>query len=94
MKYIILKWASVEVPVVFPDLLGHSTVAEGIKAKMNKDIPKDVTIISAGFCKFEIFSAKAFGESTSLKLKAREVEDSELLTNLMFDAPASSYLIL
>ena len=74
-KYIIIRKAKMEMPMVFSQFLLHSEVAGKSQ------------ITSAGFC--EVTGAgkwRVGGQSTSLKLTAR-LEDAEILnTHLLKDA--------
>jgi len=78
MKYVVfLGEFGIESPVVFPETVNHSAF---------KPLGK---IISAGFVSFTQDSktlekfASCWGESTSIGVKSRMVEDSELITRMI-----------
>ena len=74
MKYVILRTDAIEdVPVVFPEMADHSSVAHG------------KTVVSAGFISvnWETLRATAYGKSVSLGVASRP-EDSRILTKLLF----------
>lgn len=75
MKYLVLKSSLYgEVPIMFPDFLKHNEMA----SRFRHYVP-----VSAGFVgvdsKGEFI---AYGNSTSMRLKARE-EDTELLNRML-----------
>ena len=75
MKYIMFEWPGLdEVPLLFPNCISHDDVANIV----HRTYP-GVTPVSAGFCEVEATAdqdtvAYAFGNSTSLNLKPREVD--------------------
>lgn len=71
-KYVVLQMGSIEVPIVFAELLKHADVA----AQMG-GVP-----ISAGFCYIADDQFVCYGESTSLNITSRE-KDSKLLTRFI-----------
>lgn len=80
MKYIVFKQqhesgGTLLVPIVFPDMLVHSMVAEALLAGPLKDFVPD----SAGFLSSLSVDANCHGESESLKLKANPERDIPLL---------------
>lgn len=67
MKYIIIKSAGTEVPVVFSQLLLHTDIAIGKE------------VCAAGFCELDDECGwHVYGESTSLNLDARP-QDAQIL---------------
>ena len=76
MKYIILQSPSgLEIPVLFPDFIGHNDIKNTIEFS---------DVVSAGFCKPDCEGKiSTWGESTTLKLKS-EVRDRSLI-NRAFD---------
>ena len=85
MKYIIVDYRGCEVPILFEDVIEHSTFNNAFSH-----------IVSAGECKIiatkeenkecrtvtNEFNVNAFGESQSLKLKSRP-EDAEIIWNFI-----------
>lgn len=83
-KYIIVEDGGLAVPVVFSYLQKHSEVAAGRK------------VIAAGFVSFRIdwkginhddseMVAVCYGQSVSLNVKSRGVEDSELIERFILN---------
>jgi hypothetical protein len=72
MKYVIIEQSDCEVPVLFPDLVDHSTFS-------------NLNPISAGFV--TLLTDQGFvyvhGESVSLKLKSR-IEDADLIKRMLY----------
>jgi hypothetical protein len=80
VKYIVVKPSNYEIIIVFSSLMMHSHMANGYRNVISagfvsiKVAEKDGITSPIGFC---------YGESDSLNLKSREVEDTKLL-NQMF----------
>ena len=73
-KYIVVRQGTLEMPILFSELQSHAEVAHAFK-------PAEV--ISAGFWGTNADDRfVCYGESVSLKLKAREVEDSRIMNQL------------
>ena len=72
MKYILFESPSDSVfPLMFPEHIGHDMVA----VAMGQNYP-GIKRISAGFCSFNGEEVSAWGESTTLRLKANPSEDA------------------
>ena len=70
MKYIIIELNGIESPVIFPPWVQHSSAAKWCLG----------TLLSAGFIRRdEGGRLYVWGESKSLKLKSRPVEDLDLI---------------
>ena len=71
MKYIIFETPSLlEVPILFPDFIGHSDMASDLS---------NWKPVSAGFCKPGcVGKMDVWGRSTSLGLTSRETDDDLL----------------
>ena len=74
IKYVVIKTTldgcgSIELPVVFPELLNHSTVAQRLRG----------VVVGAGFCYHTEEGWKCFGESISCKVKSRGTDDDSVL---------------
>jgi hypothetical protein len=79
MKYIVLEQdlgegLKREVPIVFPNCLTHSLVAQ---AMVKSEELTGARPIAAGF--IDMDANVCFGESESLKLKSRDIKDRLLL---------------
>ena len=87
-KYIVVEiFCGTETPILFPPHVGHGDMARSLSIT-----PDDV--LAAGFVAFstkerlhcglpyQTVEAKAYGESTSLKVQSRE-EDSRLISQAM-----------
>lgn len=86
MKYIVLQVSmfsdmTVEIPIVFPENLVHSVVAEGFIGVLQKHYPeKVIRPIAAGFVTSTVFGGQhCYGESETLKMSSRGGEDDRLL---------------
>lgn len=80
MKYIVLKvkidaTLSVELPVVFPNILVHANVAKALQALPEL---KGASVVGAG--EYTHTEGACSGESTSLGIKSRGDVDELLLT--------------
>lgn len=71
-KYIIFAHPMLEVPVVFPMHISHADMAKLIQMEP----------ISAGFARLADGELETFGDSLTLKLKARP-EDTRLLQSIL-----------
>ena len=76
MKYIMFKQhvgAGVEpkMPVIFPDIMTHKEVAEGLKTAYPR-----LKIVSAGF--YNLASGKCFGESMSLDVECDPTDEETI----------------
>lgn len=80
MKYIVLRQNfgsfAKEIPVIFPDVLVHSDVAETMKRLPEL---RSADVISAGFVSSLDCDVACHGESTTLKLKSRGEQDSKFI---------------
>ena len=77
MKFIIVEERGLEQGIIFSEILSHKEVA-GCK-----------TVISGGFCSIffnEEMKIQCWGESVSLRIKARPQDGDVLLKSLMFRA--------
>ncbi len=76
MKYIIFDQNGLELPVVFPEMIGHDSM---------KNVFGNCPVVSAGFCRFHAQDVgvviACWGESVSLGVKSR-LEDSEVLSRV------------
>ena len=83
-KYIILKAGGLELPVVFSENMAHAAVA--------RSLGNTADVVGAGFFTLNSVDeeAIAYGESFSLNVKARKVEDSKILTRLLFESRSIS----
>jgi hypothetical protein len=70
-KYVIVKYDGAECPIVFSSLMHHTHMT----AREN--------CVGAGFCHVENDLYKCYGESTSLGIKSRGEQDSDLLNRLL-----------
>lgn len=71
MKYVMFKLEDGrELPVVFPNEMVHSLLAGAVVRMLHRPHKVRATPVSAGELSFHAFSCS--GESTTLKLKARE----------------------
>jgi hypothetical protein len=71
MKYVVLlvKKPEFKVPIIFPDMLVHSDVADHMKHMLSVQHKfDDVEVFSAGF----IENGKCYGKSTSLGVESHE----------------------
>lgn len=73
MKYIIIDTGTVEIPLIFPEVVEHEQIGRKFEGK----------VISAGYTKFKNGRWTAGGESISLKVKARPEEDEFILNQAM-----------
>lgn len=78
MKYIMLGINHEELglrtyPIIFPDNLVHSLVAESIKTHEGLE---QAVVISAGSCNLHV---ECFGKSDTLKVKSLEKKDSQAI---------------
>jgi hypothetical protein len=87
MKYVVIEvimrsGVEMEIPIIFPDLLVHSEVADMLQLKLSQQFKDaDIKPISAGFLSsLSIDSGCCHGESESLGLKSRGMKDSALVT--------------
>ena len=80
MKYIIFKDGGLEVPIIFPETMDHSQfvgfrpISAGFVSFYGGDVP-----LEGASCNDNAILACVGGESTSLGLKSRLVEDKEIL---------------
>lgn len=72
-KYIVIDGHLGPMPVVFSDLLGHADVAAALRGK----------VVGAGFCFIKDNKYRCWGESISLRVKSREVEDERILNKYL-----------
>jgi len=77
VKYVMFKLEDGrELPVVFPKEMVHSLVAGAVVHMLRRHHKVTATPVSAGDCSFHAFSCT--GESTTLRLKAREDDRDEI----------------
>ncbi len=85
MKYIVMhvelqKGGQLEIPIMFPELLVHKDIADAIKDVLIAQFKGSVVKpIAGGFVNSADCAVECCRESTSLKLKSREEEDSQLI---------------
>jgi len=81
MKYIVFRVHGklcMDIPVVFPALLVHSSVAEALIPLLREAFSAESTPISAG--EVSLFDVdECHGQSTTLHLKSRGDDDTQLL---------------
>lgn len=88
MKYVILRDSlGFEYPIIFPDKLVHSSVAFAIKCVIDgqddvrrlntKEPVESATAVAAGF--MEVIPGEMHGDSESLNLKSRPIDEMSLL---------------
>lgn len=80
MKYVVFKRKDREFPVLFPDILVHSMVAESLTAKHGP--LHGWQPVSAGFLSSLNVPAECHGSSETLKLKSRGDADSKLIATV------------
>ncbi len=73
MKYIVLDNDLNVIPIIFPDFVKHDMIHMYLGGK----------VISAGFIHFIQGRLECYGESISLKVKARPEEDTELVNKMI-----------
>ena len=81
MKYIMFKQhigvgVDPKIPIIFPDMMTHKDVAEGLKITHPK-----LELVSAGFYSFT--TGKCFGESMSLNVTA-DPNDEETIAQYQY----------
>ena len=72
-KYIIVHDGIEETPVLFEETLIHKYVASGHP------------VVSGGFFEVDGEGIIAYGESTSLGVKSRPIEDANLIKRMLFE---------
>lgn len=83
MKYVVFRVDGefpIEIPVVFPHLLVHASVAERIQPMLQEVFGKEVATVSAGEVSLFDVDCSCCGESTTLRLKSRGAIDDHLLS--------------
>lgn len=72
LKYVIIEFDGINTPFIFPELPNHVDVANALSESFWGG-----KIISGGFCWFDYKNNTwaVYGESTSLKMKSRPIED-------------------
>lgn len=83
MKYIIIKVKNREWPIIFPDMMVHSEVADSIEQHLRLHHNVDSIPIAAGSISFFGGEVRCSGESDTLQLESRYSEDEKLIR--MFD---------
>lgn len=87
MKYIVLQIRHGETvrewPIVFPDMMVHSRVADSVKILLSRHHGQDSRVIAAGSVSFFGGEVRCFGESETLNIESRGSEDAKLIK--MFD---------
>lgn len=85
MKYIVLsaelgRGHSIELPIIFPDVLVHAQVAEHMLSLVRSTHgTSKVTVVSAGILSSLEFEGGCHGESTTLNIKSRGKKDDHLI---------------
>lgn len=82
MKYIVLRTEvgglSRDIPVIFPDMMVHSIVADSFITACRLHWAKmKISILSAG--EYSVMSKECFGKSESLHVESRGEEDTRLI---------------
>lgn len=85
-KYIVVQ-VGVDVkrewPIIFPDMLVHSQMAETIKTHLMRNHKMTGRIVAAGTVSFFGGEVNCHGESETLEIESRGEEDNSLIK--MFD---------
>jgi len=81
MKFIVFRVAppgrtAFEVPIIFPKVMVHKDVFVHTRQLFWRD-GSETTIVSAGF--YQTSTGRCYGESETLKVKARGHEDESLI---------------
>lgn len=83
MKYIVIQETHysmiVEHPIIFPEILIHSGVADSLLHMMRVNSNHKFEVISAGFVNLDVW--ECYGRSESLNLDSRK-EDTALIANI------------
>lgn len=84
MKYVMIRVAlrgmHRDIPVIFPDIMTHSAVAEKMVEALNADHPRaTVRPISAGFVSSLDCRVDCHGKSESLNMQSRGSLDGEII---------------
>jgi len=86
MKYIVLQIRNGETvrewPIIFPDMIVHSDIANVIQKHLYLQ-NQDSRVIAAGLVSFFGSQVRCFGESETLNIESRGNEDAKLIK--MFD---------
>jgi hypothetical protein len=69
LKYVIYEKNEIQFPVIFSPIEDHSDIAEKI----------DLKLVSAGTVEFKDNKVRCSGDSFTLKLKSRFVEDEKII---------------
>lgn len=77
-KYVVIEIDDIEYPIIFPELLQHGDVVDGLKSRYPY-----LNVVSGGFIDKEYHTA--YGESISLKVKSRPDEDTDLIKSVLDD---------
>lgn len=82
MKYIVLKTEDSngkfhELPIMFPYVLVHKEMKECTWRALCESEHRMVEVLGAGFCTTENNQVKCYGESESLGIKSRGVQDQQ-----------------
>lgn len=82
-KYTVIRVGNNELPIIFPDCLIHSLIADSFKRYFNKEADeisgpmRQYRVVSAG--SVELDPTFCYGKSETLKLESRGVMDTELI---------------
>ena len=82
MKYIVVEYRGCELPILFDPILGHNEVVPAVAV---------MPVLGAGECNFPSEGHQAggkvcvgcWGQSTSLGIKSRGVEDAKLIERMV-----------
>lgn len=83
MKYIVLKIKDREWPIIFPDMMVHSDVAESMQLHVIRFHDERSRVVAAGSISFFGGNVLCSGESETLGIESRGSEDEKLIK--MFD---------
>ena len=72
-KYIVLVHGTLELPVVFSELIEHASTAQALGGK----------VIGAGFCFIDQDRYHCYGESISCRAKSRGDVDAKVLNKML-----------
>lgn len=74
-KYIVITQGKVELPIVFSELMQHIDVARSLGCR----------VVGAGFCEIQDNQYVCYGESISLEIESRLLEDDVVLNRMLID---------
>lgn len=83
MKYIILENSNGQIlPIIFPEVLVHSEIAEYMRHLTLRDLGSTFTPTSAGFVNIEMCST--YGESESIGVESKENDNFNIQASQSF----------